>query len=99
MPKRRHPSRFSIFKRSTRWKNGMGDLEFSCGALGRAAMTALTDHGLGFGTDDMCDMALAAATAMTVKTLAGEGNRPGKFKLRTWYCILSHLDTQLATFV
>jgi hypothetical protein len=65
-PKRRHPSRFSIFKRSMRWKNGMGDLEFSCGAFGRAAMTALTDQGLGFGRDDVCDMALAAAKAMTV---------------------------------
>jgi hypothetical protein len=52
----------------------MGDLEFSCGALGRAAMTALTDQGLGLGTDDVCDMALAAAMAMTVKTLVGEGN-------------------------
>jgi hypothetical protein len=77
----------------------MGDLEFSCGALGRAAMTALTDQGLGFGTDDVCDMALTADTAMTVKTLVGEGNCTGKFKLRTWYCILSHLDTNLVTFV
>lgn len=61
----------------------MGDLEFSCGALGRAAMTALTDQGLGFGTDDVCGMALAAATAMAVKALAGEGNCTREFKLCT----------------
>jgi hypothetical protein len=71
----------------------MGDLEFSCGAFGRAAMTALTDQGLGFGRDDVCGMALAAAKAMTVKALAGEANCTQIFKLRTWYCVLSHLAT------
>lgn len=71
----------------------MGDLEFSCGAFGRAAMTALTDQGLGFGRDDVCDLALAAAKAMTVKALAGEVNCTQIFKLRTWHCVLSHLAT------
>jgi hypothetical protein len=71
----------------------MGDLEFSCGALGRAAMTALTDQGLGFGRGDVCSMALAAAKAMTAKALAGEANCARIFKLRTWYCVLSHLAT------
>jgi hypothetical protein len=76
----------------------MGDLEFSCGALGRAAMTALTDQGLGFGRGDVCGMALAAAKAMTVKALAGEANCTRRFKLRTLYGVLSHL-LPLATFV
>ena len=58
----------------------MGDLEFSCGAFGRAAMTALTDQGLGFGRDDVCDLALAAAKAMTIKVLAGEANCTQIFK-------------------
>jgi hypothetical protein len=69
----------------------MGDLEFSCGALGRAAMTALTDQGLGLGTDDVCDMALAAATAMTVKTLAGEGNCTWEFQIA--YLVLYSLPS------
>src|SRR5256885_14857895 len=63
MPKRRQPSRFSVFKRSTRWKKGIGDFECSCGGSGRAAMTALTDHGFGFGRDDVYAMDLAAVRA------------------------------------
>src|SRR5271170_3350710 len=63
MPKRRHPSRFSVFRRSTRWKNGIGELECSCGASGRAEMTARTDHGFGLEREDVCDMALAVARA------------------------------------
>jgi hypothetical protein len=39
MPKRRHPSRFSRFSRSTRWKNGIGEVESSCEGLGSSART------------------------------------------------------------
>ena len=47
-------------------------------------MTALTDQGLGLGTDDVCDMALAAATAMTVKTLVGK-------EIVTWEIQIAYL--------
>jgi hypothetical protein len=40
MPNRRHPSRFSVFNRSTRWKKDIGEVESSCGGSGRAARTA-----------------------------------------------------------
>ena len=69
----------------------MGDLEFSCGGLGRAAMTALTDQGLGFGREDVCDMALAAAKAVMEEPLASGGQHRQQSKMSTWYCAVPHL--------
>lgn len=36
---RRHPSRFSRFNRSIRWKKGTGEVEFSNGGFGSFART------------------------------------------------------------
>ena len=78
MPNRLQPSRFSVLSRSMRWKNGTGEPEPSLGVSGRASSTmevsrsvnggvwdivpALTDHGDGFGREEVCDMFLAART-------------------------------------
>jgi hypothetical protein len=46
MPNRRHPSRFVVFRRSSIWKKGMGEVELVSGAPpGMLATTASTDHG------------------------------------------------------
>lgn len=47
IPNRRHPSRLVSFSRSSMWKKGTGEVEFSTGAPpGRFATTASTDHGV-----------------------------------------------------
>jgi len=55
IPNLLHPSLFSTFSRSTKWKKGMGDVESSCGGLGSWSSTARTDHGIGLARDEVCD--------------------------------------------
>lgn len=45
MPKRRHPSRGVVFKRSRRWKKGIGEVGSEGGGWGSVDRTEETDQG------------------------------------------------------
>lgn len=50
MPKRRHPSRLFVLRRSSRWKKGTGEAVPSAGGAGCTVASALsTDHGSAIG--------------------------------------------------
>lgn len=79
MPKRFHPSRFSRFKPSTRWKKGIGEVEFSCGGFGNSARTAKTKS-----VDDLLILKIHYQLELTTDWVLGERRCEALFCGKLW---------------
>ena len=55
-----------------KWKNGSGEVVFSCGGFGSWSNTASTDHGFGFGRVEVWAMPWACMNSDELSIVCGQ---------------------------